>query len=67
MRHFLLLVSCYLLLPISGIAADRPNILILFIDDMGYGDPSSFGNELVSTPNIDRLATEGRRFTNFYV
>lgn len=48
-------------------AATKPNVLIFFIDDMGYGDPSSFGNTLVTTPNIDRLATEGRRFTNFYV
>lgn len=67
MRQFLLLVTCYLLLPISGRAVDRPNILIFFIDDMGYGDPSCFGNELVETPHIDSLAAEGRRFTNFYV
>jgi arylsulfatase A-like enzyme len=45
----------------------QPNVLVIFIDDMGYGDPSCFGNELVTTPNIDRLAAEGRRFTNFYV
>ncbi|MBT5901551.1 MAG: sulfatase-like hydrolase/transferase [Opitutaceae bacterium] len=56
-----------MLLPFSGFAADRPNILIFFIDDMGYGDPSCFGNELVETPHIDSLAAEGRRFTNFYV
>ncbi|GAB5559313.1 MAG: sulfatase-like hydrolase/transferase [Synoicihabitans sp.] len=47
--------------------AEKPNILIFFIDDMGYGDPSCFGNELVETPRIDQLAAEGRRFTNFYV
>ncbi|MDB4473425.1 sulfatase-like hydrolase/transferase [Opitutaceae bacterium] len=56
-----------MLLPISGETADRPNILIFFIDDMGYGDPSCFGNELIKTPHIDSLAAEGRRFTNFYV
>ena len=67
MRQFLILVTCYLLLPISGFTADRPNVLIFFIDDMGYGDPSCFGNELVETPHIDSLAAEGRRFTNFYV
>ena len=49
MRQFLLLVTCYVLLPFSGFAANRPNILIFFIDDMGYGDPSCFGNELVET------------------
>ena len=64
----IVLATAYLpLFPTSGVAADRPNILILFIDDMGYGDPSCFGNELVATPHIDSIATGGRRFTNFYV
>jgi len=45
----------------------RPNIVFLFIDDMGYADPSCFGNLLVKTPNIDRLADEGIKLTNFYV
>ena len=41
-------------------AADRPpNIVFFFIDDMGYADPSCFGNPHVKTPNIDRLAAEG--------
>ncbi len=59
--------TCYLLLPINGKAVDRPNVLIFFVDDMGYGDPSCFGNERVETPHIDSLAADGRRFTNFYV
>ena len=55
-------------LPLGGAEpAARPNVLVIFIDDMGYGDPSCFGNELVDTPNLDRLAAGGRRFTNFYV
>ena len=63
-----LIVACQLLVIFgSAQATEKPNVLIFFIDDMGYGDPSSFGNELVTTPNIDRLAAEGRRFTNFYV
>lgn len=45
----------------------HPNIVFIFIDDMGYADPSCFGNPLVQTPNIDRLAEEGIRLTNFYV
>jgi arylsulfatase A-like enzyme len=45
----------------------RPNILFIFIDDMGYADPSCFGNPKMQTPHIDRLAREGMRLTNFYV
>ncbi len=43
-----------------------PNIIVIFIDDMGYADVSCFGAEDYATPNIDRLAEEGARFTNFY-
>lgn len=45
----------------------RPNIIVVFIDDMGWGDFSCFGNEVVKTQNIDRLAAEGIRFEQFYV
>ena len=48
-------------------AAPRPNIVFIFSDDMGFADPSCFGNPLVKTPNIDRLAKEGIKLTNFYV
>ena len=44
-----------------------PNVLVVFIDDMGWSDLSCFGGKAVSTPNIDQLASEGLRFTNFYV
>ena len=44
----------------------KPNIVLIFIDDMGYADIEPFGNTLVRTPNLTRLAEEGRRFTNFY-
>ncbi|MEN8247552.1 MAG: sulfatase-like hydrolase/transferase [Bacteroidota bacterium] len=44
-----------------------PNIVLIFIDDMGYADISSFGATDYNTPNIDRIANEGMRFTNFYV
>jgi arylsulfatase A len=55
-----------ILLPaISRAAPPRPNIVILFADDMGYGDPSCYGNPLIRTPNIDRLAAEGMRLTSF--
>jgi arylsulfatase A-like enzyme len=57
-----------LLLPLAMLAAERPpNVVIVFADDLGYGDIGCFGNKSIRTPNIDRLATEGVRFTDFYV
>ncbi|MHB8897941.1 MAG: sulfatase family protein [Thermoguttaceae bacterium] len=49
-------------------AADQlPNFVIIYIDDMGYGDIGPFGAKGYQTPNLDRMAQEGRRFTDFYV
>lgn len=69
----LLLVSTTLGLVVTGTArniiaaAGQPNIITVFIDDMGYTDLSCFGGKRTVTQNIDRLASEGIRFTNFYV
>ena len=46
--------------------ASRPNIVFFLIDDLGYGDLGCYGNTFCETPNIDRLAREGMRFTNAY-
>lgn len=43
-----------------------PNVVIILADDMGYGDLSSYGHPLIRTPNVDRLAAEGQRWTSFY-
>jgi arylsulfatase A-like enzyme len=55
----------------SVVAAERtrsrPNIVLVLIDDMGWGDFSCFGNKEIQTTNIDRLAAEGLRFEQFYV
>ncbi|MEO0795590.1 MAG: sulfatase-like hydrolase/transferase [Verrucomicrobiota bacterium] len=51
----------------TPIPTDRPNIILIFTDDLGWGDISLHGNTSISTPQIDRLATEGVRFTNGYV
>jgi arylsulfatase len=48
-------------------ATRPPNVVIVFTDDQGWGDLSCFGSTDIPTPNIDRLAEEGMRFTNFYV
>ncbi len=45
----------------------RPNIVVILADDMGYGDLPTYGNAHARTPNLDRLAAEGLRFTDFYV
>lgn len=47
-------------------AAERPNIVFILTDDMGYSDPGCYGGTFAPTPNIDRLAKEGIRFTHFY-
>jgi arylsulfatase A len=44
-----------------------PNVVLILADDLGWGDLGSYGNTLIKTPNIDRLAAEGVRFTSFYV
>lgn len=55
--------------PNATLASDavRPNIVLIFADDQGYGDVGCFGASDLKTPNMDRLAREGTRFTNFYV
>lgn len=45
----------------------KPNIIIFFADDLGYADLGSFGNPYIRTPNLDRMAQEGQRWTDFYV
>ena len=44
---------------------NRPNIVIIMVDDLGFSDLGSYGGE-ISTPNIDKLASSGLRYVNFY-
>ena len=62
-------VFCGIMLAAPGAvtAVEHPNVIIVFLDDSGYGDWGCYGNTLHRTPAVDRMATEGMRFTDFYV
>ena len=67
MRHsFILLTVSLLLIGAKADAVTKPNIVFIFIDDLGWGDVGCYGNDFIDTPNIDRLAKEGMRFTDAY-
>lgn len=55
-----------LLFPFAYCKASPPNIIVILADDLGYADLGCYGNQFNETPNIDRLATSGMRFTQFY-
>ncbi len=67
---FRLILGLIVVLNVSNIAfpagADAPNIVVIFCDDLGYGDLSCFGHPTIKTPNLDRMAAEGVRLTQFY-
>ena len=50
---------------IPVMAQNKPNVVLIFMDDLGYGDLSCYGASLYKTPNLDRMASQGIRFTNF--
>lgn len=63
----LILVTIALIVFTAAVAAQtKPNIIFIHADDLGYGDLSCYGQRKFKTPNIDRLAAEGRRFTQYY-
>ena len=74
-KRGIVFVVVYLLVPLAVLnaaqaetaATSPPNIVVVFIDDMGWADFSCFGNREAQTPEIDRLAEEGVRFEQFYV
>jgi len=65
------LFAALLIGPPAGIDASetgpRPNFVVIFIDDMGYGDIGPFGSTINETPHLDRMAAEGMKLTSFYV
>jgi hypothetical protein len=73
MKHSLTLVTMLLVAPLAALhaadaprAADKPNLIFINIDDLGYADIGPFGSTLNRTPHLDRMAKEGRKLTCFY-
>jgi arylsulfatase A len=64
MKTFLLLSA--LLSILTPAMAGKPNIVLIYVDDLGYGDLGCYGSEKNDTPHIDRMAKEGMRFTDYY-
>ena len=62
----ILLLALVVSAAMPSLDAAPPNVVIMFTDDQGYGDLGCFGHPTIATPNIDRLAAEGMRFTNAY-
>tara|TARA_R110002096_G_scaffold4501_5_gene21059 strand:+ start:2035 stop:3420 length:1386 start_codon:yes stop_codon:yes gene_type:complete len=60
------LLSFVLALPLLSLAAERPNFIVIMVDDMGYSGLSCFGNPYFKTPELDRLASEGMKLTDFH-
>ncbi len=66
MKLLLSLCFSWLLLGFASAAETPPNVVVIFMDDMGYGDIGSFGATKQKTPNLDRMAKEGMKLTSFY-
>jgi arylsulfatase A len=74
MKYFANLLAAFFLVALAGCnpgdeaasEGDLPNIVVIYCDDLGYGDLGCFGNQVIRTPHIDRMAEEGMKFTEFY-
>lgn len=66
--HALLVICLMWAVSSQALAADdeRPNVIVIFCDDLGYADVGCYGADDIPTPNIDRMAREGVRMTDFY-
>jgi len=77
MKPFTRFLAALLIFPLAALAVSaqsgtaatprHPNVIIIFTDDQGYGDVGVYGAKGFTTPHLDRLASEGTRFTNFHV
>src|SRR2546422_9696891 len=66
-RLFIALLVATLASPLAAAERRPPNVVILFADDLGYGDLGCYGHPSIRTPHLDKMAAEGMKFTNFYV
>ena len=64
--HYLSVAALALLSLVQPALSERPNLIVVMVDDMGYAGLSCFGNPYFKTPELDRLAAEGMRFTDFH-
>jgi arylsulfatase A len=68
---FVIGLAIFTSLPTSLLAQEKPkrppNVIVIYVDDMGYGDLGCFGAKKIKTPNLDKMAKQGTRFTSFYV
>ncbi|MGK0495149.1 MAG: hypothetical protein ACJAU2_001534 [Maribacter sp.] len=66
--NFLILAYFLFVTTVYGQEEDKnlPNFIIIFADDLGYGDLGVFGNPSIKTPHLDKMAFEGQKWTNFY-
>ena len=60
-------VAVLITLLLAPLVHAKPDFVIIFCDDLGYGDLSCFGHPTIKTPELDRMAVEGQKWTNFYV
>ncbi len=65
LRHYVILVA-FIVASLPAVAQQRPNFVVIVADDLGWGDLGSYGHPSIRSPNIDRLAADGMRFTDGY-
>src|SRR5881275_255943 len=67
MRRLVLLSAVLCAPAVAAAEPARPNFVVILADDLGYGDIGCYGHPTIKTPHLDRMATEGQRYTNAYV